>query len=49
MCHKVFMQRQEALANPRIDVVTLREPILFYQLLEPEVDDIADPNRLGDF
>src|SRR5688572_13589880 len=49
MCHKLFVQCQEALANLRIDVVASREPMIFFQLLEPEADDIADPDRFDIF
>src|SRR5918993_3387793 len=49
MCHKLFVQRQEAFSDLRIDVVASREPMIFCQLLEPEADDIAAPGRFDIF
>ena len=49
LCHELFVQRQEAIANPRIEVVASLEPMIFGQLLEPEAEDFADPDRFDIF
>ncbi len=45
MHHELFVQREKAIANPRVDAIVFREPASFPQLFKPEADDVADPGR----
>src|SRR6202050_578437 len=46
VCNEALVQRTEAVADLRISLLALREPIRLPQLLEPEMEDLSYPGWL---
>lgn len=49
MCDEPLMQRQEAIADLRVNIVAFCEPMSLPQFFEPKADDFADPSRFDIF
>src|SRR5580693_1762541 len=47
VCHEPLVQPKETLADLRIGVLALREPMSFAQLVEPEMQNLGYPVWLG--